>query len=81
MLIILANKTTAVLRSIPSIERILYVLNKSEEQAMHHFYELATGGRSKLNPKDRSFLPTNIYPVDLLPHTIHVESVVKCVRM
>ncbi len=36
---IIATKTTSALRSLPSIRRILYVLGKSDEQAMHNFYE------------------------------------------
>jgi hypothetical protein len=36
---ILATKATAVLRSLPSIQRIVYVLGRPDEQAMHNFYE------------------------------------------
>ncbi len=35
----IATKTTAVLRSLPSVQGVFYVLCKSEEQAMHNFYE------------------------------------------
>lgn len=99
MFFLIATKTTAVLRSLSSIERIFYVLCKSEEQAMHNFYEyvyyliqiceshmtfyfrLAAGERSKLKQIGRPFIPADVYPVDLLPHTTHAEIVVKCVRV
>jgi hypothetical protein len=94
-----ATKTTAILRSVSSIQRIFYDLGKSDEQAMHNFYEyvddvinifdryltfsfrLAAGERSKLKPISRPFIPTDVYPIDLLPHTTHAEILVKCVRV
>ncbi|CAF3372148.1 unnamed protein product [Rotaria sp. Silwood1] len=77
----LSNRTTTVLRSFPSIQRILYVSSKSDEQIMHNFYELAAGERSKLKQIGAPFIPTSIYPVDLFPHTTHAETIVNCVRV
>ncbi|UJR15637.1 hypothetical protein I4U23_002574 [Adineta vaga] len=77
----LTNKTTNILRSLPSIQQLIYVLSKTDQQIMHSFYELAAGTRSKLQEVGRPFVPSDIYPIDLLPHTMHTEVVVKCVRV
>ena len=96
---LIATKTTAVLRSLSSIQRVFYDLCKFEEQAMHNFYEyvrfsikivceqwtiyfrLTAGERSKLKQIGRPLVPSNIYPIDLFPHTTHTEVLVKCVRV
>ncbi len=48
---------------------------------IHFYFRLAAGERSKLKQIGSPFIPTNIYPVDLLPYTTHAEIVVKCVRV
>ncbi|CAF4098854.1 unnamed protein product [Rotaria magnacalcarata] len=73
----LSNRITTVLRSISAIQRIIYVSGKTDEQSMHNFYELAAAERSKLKQATSPFIPTSVYPIDLLPHTIHAEVVIK----
>jgi len=49
---------------------------------IENFYlRLAAGERSKLKQIGGPFIPVDVYPFDLLPHTTHAELVVKCVRM
>ncbi|CAF1365285.1 unnamed protein product [Adineta steineri] len=77
----LTNNIISALRGLSSIQQILYVLCKTDKQIMHNFYELAAGERSKLKQIGGPLIPTNIYPVDLLPHTTHTEFIVKCIRV
>ncbi|CAF1082430.1 unnamed protein product [Rotaria sordida] len=77
----LSNRMITIIRSLPSIQRILYVSSKSDGQIMHNFYELAAGERSKLKQIGAPFIPTSIYPIDSLPHTTHAETIVNCVRV
>ena len=39
IILIVATKTTDILRSLSAIQRIFYNLGKSDEQVMHNFYE------------------------------------------
>lgn len=77
----LATKTTSILRSFQCLNEIFYILSKVDAQAMHNFYELAAGERSRMKPMGQPLLPSMIYPVDLLPHTAHAESIVQCIRV
>ncbi|CAF0814500.1 unnamed protein product [Adineta ricciae] len=77
----LTNKTISIMRGLPSIQQLIYVLNKTDQQVMHNLYELAAGERSKLKEVGRPFIPTDIYPIDMLPHSTNVETIVKCIRV
>ncbi|XP_078589558.1 tRNA (uracil-5-)-methyltransferase homolog B-like isoform X2 [Branchiostoma floridae x Branchiostoma japonicum] len=67
-------KVTGAIRNCPSLNRLVYVSCKPRGETMRNFIELCGPPTGKV--QGPPFVPVQAVPIDMFPHTSHVELVV-----
>ncbi|XP_035688199.1 tRNA (uracil(54)-C(5))-methyltransferase homolog [Branchiostoma floridae] len=67
-------KVTGAIRNCPSLNRLVYISCKPRGETMRNFIELC--GPPTGNVQGPPFVPVQAVPIDMFPHTSHVELVV-----